>query len=344
MSDDDVRGPNSWYGKMAAKIAAEKLTVHVFSLGCDGQYGDAIAIKKAGGSLSGLGPWLSNFDTRVPDSIDEARRMQLFVPCWRDFMRFALLIDGYRLTPSGDHMEVFEETKNFLERPRRGGVLPTHGDELLALHRVLFQLQRQTKWSDSLTLSTLADASMLVATIRNHVLRLAATTDQVRRRPHDRSTTWPQPPLEPGDTLELDVVVGIDPITMRVTKADNAEVDVPWIPMEAAEPEPASPPAEEREPRRDGLTTVLEFEPRTRYEVSIVLPPQAALTPWHTIRLSDELIRAGVVLEMTAPVVYPPEPPTLRLYLRSRRVSTRVAVSAGAILGYLSCTFQPHGA
>jgi len=66
-----------------------------------------------------------------------------------------------------------------------------------------------------------------------------------------------------------------------------------------------------------------------------------ARTPWHSLRLSDELIRAGIAHEASAPVMDAPETPVLRLYLRSRRARTRVAVSAGAILGYLTCTFQP---
>ena len=333
MPDEKDQGRPGWHAKVGAKIASEELSVPVSSLDCDGQYGDAVDVKKAGGILSGLGPWLGPLDeARVPETVDEARRMQLFVPCWRDFMRFALLIDGVRLGPDDDLHEIFEAAKRFRERSRHRGVLPLQNDDIVLLHRMLFFMQRQTKWEHSLTLPTLADASMVVATLRNHVLRLATETDRVLRRPHDRSTAWPQPRLAPGDTLELDVVVGIDPVMMRVAKHDSAEVDVPWIPMEAAN---RAPPAdlEEYAPRRDGLTTVFELEPRTRYEISVELPHKAALIPWHSLRLSDELIRAGVVLEASVPAVYPPERSMLRLYVRSRRRSTRVAVSAGAILG-----------
>lgn len=48
-------GGKHWHAKVAAKIAAEGLTVHVWG-NVEGSYDDAIATKKSGGALIGLGP------------------------------------------------------------------------------------------------------------------------------------------------------------------------------------------------------------------------------------------------------------------------------------------------
>jgi hypothetical protein len=243
--------------------------------------------------------------------------------------------------------------RELLDRRRTAGALPLHQDDLFTLHATLFVLQRTLKWNDGIRVRDMADASMVIAEIRNRLLALAPRSESVRRRPEGRHASWPQPKLEPGDPVEVDLVVGIDPLVVREFHADTDEADVPWIPaMDSMasesdgdtdltyEPAPSFPP------RRDGLTTLLQLLPGKAYEILVPLPRNVAVDTRYAVRLSDELLRCGIILESAMPDGFgrgtgEGAPSAWRVIVRSRRKSTVVSVSAGAILANVGVIYDP---
>jgi hypothetical protein len=147
----------------------------------------------------------------------------------------------------------------------------------------------------------------------------------------------------PGDEVEVDLIVGVDNVVVRKFHADANDADVPWLPglgmfQDAHEfaPRITLTPAPSGPPRRDGLTTLIAFEPMTRYEVIVTAPWPVTPNPRYAVRLSPELVRCGIVLEAALPFET-----GWQLVMRSRRRGTPVSVSAGAVLISAFGTFEP---